>query len=143
MKNLILLLSIITICYACKKESVEPSTFKSTQSTYDQCSDSGICSEGIYETGPNFLAGYDTILHELGSTTQFAQVKLTFIGYGPIIQGGNPGDTLMYKMSLANFDTTYMDMSSLKIIYQRRHQSTEVFGLKVKSGKWIIFRKTF
>ena len=50
MKKLILLLSIITICYACKNVYVEPSTFKSTQSVYDQCADSGICSEGIYET---------------------------------------------------------------------------------------------
>lgn len=143
MKNLILLLSIITICYACKKTTPEPITQKITQISYDLCSDSGICSEGIYETGPNFLAGYDTILHQLGSTTQFAQIKLTFIGYGPIIQGGNPGDTLMYKMSTVNFDTTYIDMSSLRIIYQHKHASAEVFGLKVKSGKWIIFRKTF
>lgn len=142
MKKLILLLSIITICYSCQKQTIEPSTFKSTQSVYDQCSDSGICSEGIYETGPNFTAGYDTILHQLGSTTQFAQVKLTFIGTVPN-NGSYLNDSLKYKMSIVNFDTTYMDMSSLRIIYQRRHQSAEVFGLKVKSGKWIIFRKTF
>lgn len=139
MKKLILLLSIITICYACKKESVEPSTFKSTQSVYDQCSDSGICSEAYYQSSSTIQPSgqYDTIIHKTG-TNELGQVKLTFKGYGSdnsVIQ-----DTFMYKVNIVDFDPNIMDTSLLFTRYTSKGNTIQFFGLLTKSGKWCIFR---
>ncbi len=138
MKKLILLLPIIAICYACQKQTIEPIVAKSSQLTYDLCADSGICSEGIYETGPTFTPGYDTIIHQIGSTTQFAQIKLTFNGYGSPVDLLD--DTLTYKMTLLNVDTSYIKMSSIYILHEQRYRTKQVFTLKSKTGKYIIFK---
>lgn len=139
MKNLILLLSIITICYACKKESVEPSTFKSTQSTYDQCSDSGICSEGYYECSATAQPNnqYDTVIYKTG-TTQLGQVKLTFVGYGP--GTALPSDTFNYKVSVVDFNPNLLDSTFQFIRYTNKGNTIPFFGVKTKQGLWVIFR---
>lgn len=83
MKKLILLLSIISICYACKKETITPTNAKITQIVNTRCQDSGICSEAYYESSAtaNQNGQYDTVIHALGSNTVLGRVKLTFIGY--------------------------------------------------------------
>jgi len=138
MKKLILLLSIITICYSCQKQTIAPIVAKSTQTIYDPCADSGICSEGFYETGPTFLANYDTIIHQKNSITQFGKAKLTFIGYGS--PKSVLDDTLLYKVTLYNTDSTYINMSTIQIIHVQNHRTADLFTCKSKSGKWIIFR---
>lgn len=139
MKKLILLLSIITICYACKKETITPTTAKITQTVNTRCQDSGICSEAYYESSAtaNPSGQYDTIIHKTG-TNDLGQVKLTFIGYG--MGNGLPSDTFNYKVSVVDFNSNLLDSTFQFIRYTDKGSTIPFFGLHTKSGLWCIFR---
>jgi len=139
MKKLFILLSIISICYACKKETITPTTEKVAQTVNTRCQDSGICSEAYYESSStvNPTGQYDTIIHKTG-TNQLGQVKLTFVGYGP--GTGLAPDTFNYKVSVVDFNPNLLDSTFQFIRYTSKGSTIPFFGVHTKSGLWIIFR---
>ena len=142
MKNLILLLSIITICYSCQQQPLAPSTPQSLQlQPNNNCQLYGACSEAIYESSSSAMANppYDTVIYTQGSTTQLAQVKLTFIGYGPT-KTGVPSDTFLYKVTNVNTDFNLLDTNFMFIRSINKNNTIQFFGLHTKHGTWCIYR---
>lgn len=140
MKKTILIFTILTIGYGCKKQTPSTTPQNTTQSiTSNKCQDLGICSEAYYESSSTVQPNnqYDTIIHKTG-TNELGQVKLTFKGYGSanaVIQ-----DTFMYKVSIVDFDPNIIDTTLLFTRYTNKNNTLQFFGIKTKHGLWCIFR---
>lgn len=140
MKKLLLFIATIAICYSCQQQTLAPNVPQSLQlQPNNNCQLYGACSEAIYESSATSTAGYDTVIYAQGSTTQLAQMKLLFIGYGPT-KTGVASDTFLYKVTNVNTDFNLLDTTFMFIRSINKNNTIPAVQLHTKQGLWCIFR---
>jgi len=138
MKKLILLLSILTICYSCQKQTIEPSIQNNVQQS--QCGPLGDCFSGTYV--------FDSILSSNVPNNPYQDTVCNgltcIISYesDTVINGGI---YINYKADSAFNNTPFLSQSSITNINAMRWIKNDyysnVFALNTKTNKILVFKK--
>lgn len=141
MKKTILLLTILTIGYGCKKQTASTTPQNTPQSTTsNRCQDSGICAVGYYKVMPVVNANTDTIVYQ-NNSTNLGHCKLVFVRYQQRYGYTNQPDSLLYRFIPIDFGINILkpnDTLTTDVFLRISDTYTNHYGLHTKTNKVII-----